>query len=230
MPQELAWQLGWIARYGVSARRAYVSRDIPSFMYDEEEIALYRVARSLPSLAQIAEIGSWIGRSSIILAKALRRRGGHVYCIDPFLGQNVAMSDGRAKKIYGDVLDAVATSQDGAFRRNITAHHANEFVTQLRGYSHDIASSWSRQLDLVFIDANHAYEAVRRDFDDWTPFLKIGGWVVMHDVWLDPPDDPELFYAGPAQVVRESVLSHAQWANANSTRSLFQAQRVTADT
>lgn len=226
LPQGLAWQLGWIARYGVGARRAYVTRTIPSFMYDEEEIALHRVARSLPLLAQVAEIGSWIGRSSIIIANGLRDRGGHLYCIDPYLGQDVAIGDGRAKAIYGGVLDTVGMTQDEAFRQNVTTHGAAELVTQVRGYSHDIARAWSRQLDLLFIDADHAYEAVRRDLTDWAPFVKSGGWLVMHDVWFEQPDDPDLFYAGPAQAVRESVLNDSRWGNVRSTRSLFQAQRL----
>lgn len=229
LPQGLAWRLGWIARYGLGARRAYVTRAIPSFMYDEEEIALHRVARSLPPGAQVAEIGAWIGRSSINLANALRGSGGHLYCIDPFLGRDVAMNDGRATAIYGDVLDAVGTTQDEAFRSNVSAHGATELVTQVQGYSHEVARDWSRQLDLLFIDADHSYESVRRDLDDWTPFVKPGGWLVMHDVWFEQLDDPDLFYEGPARAVRESILNHPEWGSFHSTRSLFQSRRLAAN-
>lgn len=36
-------------------------------------------------------------------------------------------------------------------------------------------------LDFVFIDADHRYEAVRQDIDDWAPKLKPHGWLIGHD-------------------------------------------------
>lgn len=35
--------------------------------------------------------------------------------------------------------------------------------------------------DFVFIDADHSYEAVRRDIQDWLPKVKVGGWLCGHD-------------------------------------------------
>jgi predicted O-methyltransferase YrrM len=42
-------------------------------------------------------------------------------------------------------------------------------------------------LDFVFIDANHTYEAVKRDIDAWLPKMKPGGIISGHDytVWGD---------------------------------------------
>lgn len=36
-------------------------------------------------------------------------------------------------------------------------------------------------LDFVFIDADHSYEAVRRDIDAWRSKVKPGGWFGGHD-------------------------------------------------
>jgi len=36
-------------------------------------------------------------------------------------------------------------------------------------------------LDFVFIDADHSYEAVRRDIDAWRSKVKPGGWLGGHD-------------------------------------------------
>jgi predicted O-methyltransferase YrrM len=36
-------------------------------------------------------------------------------------------------------------------------------------------------LDFVFIDADHSYEAVRRDIDAWRSKVRTGGWLGGHD-------------------------------------------------
>jgi hypothetical protein len=40
--------------------------------------------------------------------------------------------------------------------------------------------------DLIFIDANHEYEFVKKDFENFSPFLEKGGVIAFHDV--DCPD------------------------------------------
>jgi cephalosporin hydroxylase len=36
--------------------------------------------------------------------------------------------------------------------------------------------------DVLFIDADHTYEGVKRDFELWSPLVKNGGCIVMHDI------------------------------------------------
>jgi predicted O-methyltransferase YrrM len=38
------------------------------------------------------------------------------------------------------------------------------------------------RLDLLFIDADHAYEGVRQDFEMYSPLMKPGGIVAFHDI------------------------------------------------
>lgn len=44
--------------------------------------------------------------------------------------------------------------------------------------------------DLIFIDANHTYEYVKKDFYNYKPFLRKGGVIVFHDI--DCPDWPRI--------------------------------------
>jgi len=37
-------------------------------------------------------------------------------------------------------------------------------------------------LDFYFIDASHTYKNVVRDINAWTPKLKLGGWMIGHDI------------------------------------------------
>jgi predicted O-methyltransferase YrrM len=39
-----------------------------------------------------------------------------------------------------------------------------------------------RGIDLLFLDGDHSYEGVKRDFDDYSQLVRPGGLVVLHDV------------------------------------------------
>lgn len=43
-----------------------------------------------------------------------------------------------------------------------------------------------QSLDLVFIDANHAYETVRQDIEAWLPIVRNGGIISGHDYGVYP--------------------------------------------
>jgi hypothetical protein len=67
--------------------------------------------------------------------------------------------------------------------------------------SYEFAMEHEGEFDLVFIDADHSYEAVKRDWRDWTPKLKIGGLIALHDSRPVPGRCPES--CGPVRLVRE---------------------------
>jgi predicted O-methyltransferase YrrM len=45
------------------------------------------------------------------------------------------------------------------------------------------------QLDLLFIDGDHSYAGVSRDFADYSPLVKDGGVIAMHDVVPGPEEN-----------------------------------------
>jgi predicted O-methyltransferase YrrM len=44
-----------------------------------------------------------------------------------------------------------------------------------------------RQLDYLFIDGDHHYEGVKRDFEMYAPLVRTGGLIAFHDVAVHPP-------------------------------------------
>jgi cephalosporin hydroxylase len=44
-----------------------------------------------------------------------------------------------------------------------------------------------RPVDFLFIDGDHSYEGVKRDFELWSPLVRSGGIIVLHDVKPDHP-------------------------------------------
>ena len=45
-----------------------------------------------------------------------------------------------------------------------------------------------RKLDLLFIDGDHRYEGVRKDFEMYSPLVRAGGIVAFHDITLNTDD------------------------------------------
>jgi predicted O-methyltransferase YrrM len=43
-----------------------------------------------------------------------------------------------------------------------------------------------RAVDLLFIDGDHSYEGVRRDFDLYSPLVRKGGMIALHDIVPGP--------------------------------------------
>jgi predicted O-methyltransferase YrrM len=45
-----------------------------------------------------------------------------------------------------------------------------------------------RPVDFLFIDGDHSYEGVKRDFELWSPLVRPGGLIAFHDMRPDHPD------------------------------------------
>ena len=44
------------------------------------------------------------------------------------------------------------------------------------------------KLDFIFIDGDHSYEGVKKDFEMYSPLVKKNGLVVFHDIAVHPPE------------------------------------------
>ncbi len=51
----------------------------------------------------------------------------------------------------------------------------------MKAFSHDVAPAFKESIDFIFIDADHRYEAVRKDWHDWFPKVRAGGVIALHD-------------------------------------------------
>ena len=110
---------------------------------------------------EVAEIGSWAGRSAIIMANA----GARVLCIDHWKGnKNDKGTDG--------VHPGKAFT---TFLSNTRAHRASKSIDFIAGDSLSVAKQLAchgRMFDIVYIDAEHDYESVKADIEAWRPLAK----------------------------------------------------------
>jgi Methyltransferase domain len=112
----------------------------------------------------IVEVGSWRGGSTIALARSATVP---VYAIEPH-------------EHFNGVMGGVFGPQDRvAFFQNLLAAGVVEKVRLVNLSSEIITPGWTMPVGLLWIDGDHRYEAVRRDFECWQPHLI--GPVVFHD-------------------------------------------------
>ena len=136
---------------------------------------LYRFAVELGALGPILEIGSWHGKSTVVLAAAARSVGGRVFAVDPHEGINYWQDE-------VSPMDELGPSF-AAFQENLRGAGLSDAVRPLVMTSRMAFGELKdgERFSLVFIDGNHGYAHVREDFDLWSPRLMRGGVLAFHD-------------------------------------------------
>jgi predicted O-methyltransferase YrrM len=151
----------------------------------------------------IIEIGSWQGRSTAALALgSIAGRGQTVYSIDPFIGPQ----EGARKTSLENIPDTTKCSPQ-ILRSNLVNVGVNGQVEIIPKYSHEALEDVPGQCSLLFVDGAHDYESVCKDLDLYLPRLKLGGFVVLHDVIFTDPgvvkavDDKILAFPNALRVI-----------------------------
>lgn len=157
------------------------------FMPVVEGLALYAAATDAAALGlPLLEVGTYCGRSTILLADAARAAGVSALTVDHHRGSEEQQPGWE----YHDptVVDPEVGRMDTlpTFRRTLHAAGLEEHVVALVGRSPQVAAVWGGRLGLVFIDGGHTDEHANGDYEGWAPHVAEGGLLVIHDVFPDP--------------------------------------------
>ena len=143
----------------------------------------------------IVEVGSYRGRSTIALALGARKGFGvPVYAFDPheaFTG------------IFGGEF---GPEDRAAFYRNMLRSGCYREVRLINQDSATVTPGWSKQVALLWIDGDHSFEGVSRDFKAWLPHLRPDANVVFDDS-LDPGMGPTRLIA---EILADGVFKLAR--------------------
>lgn len=208
---------------------------------------LYTLAWTTADLAgDIVEVGSWCGRSAVVLAAAAKAAGNaKVHCVDLFPEKNDwkqnadgsysfdMFIDGKRYVGYQEqtVWKETFESQTGkiyetyngvydCFRETLEKRSMSDVVHPHRG---DLASLLEKlgpkfQCRFAFLDGDHGYEAVCKDIQNIDRHLVPGGWVCF--------DDAFTCYEGVSRAITELVVSNPLYECCQQmTRKLFVARK-----
>jgi predicted O-methyltransferase YrrM len=158
---------------------------VQGWVSDESGLLLYFLVRERVPIPTVVELGSWKGRSTIWLASALRDRGeGKVFAVDTWRG---TQNEWEHRQLLGGYAEHQLFEE---FAQSLRRAGLEQWVEPIQSTSADATRSWppDRRIGLLFVDADHGYEAVSEDFRCWSPFVVCGGYIVLDDVpgWPGP--------------------------------------------
>lgn len=221
---------------------------IPGWSPADQLLILYTlVYASADTGGDVLELGSWCGRSAIVLGMAARRTGNtKVYSVDLFPEKKdwfmntdgtysfAVEIDGRKIEAYHEQTvwqepyqkDIVPVYEKynsiwEAFQISVNSNGLDDVIIPIKGdlFVFSLKAPKDLKLRLVFIDGDHGYEAVKKDIELLERYLVPGGWVCFDDAFTS--------YAGVNQAIEELIIQTGKYKNCQQlTRKLFVAQRV----
>lgn len=119
---------------------------------------------------KIVELGAWKGKSSAFLVVEAYNKSPkiEVHIVDTWGGNPFDGSEDQSTDAYSKF-----TSNMSLLARPYQAHRMT--TNEAAGLFKD------ESLDAVFIDADHSYEAVKMDIENWMPKVRKGGMLAGHD-------------------------------------------------
>ncbi len=136
------------------------------------------------------EIGTYCGKSTVMLGAAAAATGSVLYTVDHHHGSE----EHQAGWEFHDtsMVDPVSGRFDTlpTFRRTLDAADLDDTIVAVVGKSPVVARGWrTPPLNLLFIDGGHSENAAQQDFDGWARWVAPpGGTLIIHDVFPDPRD------------------------------------------
>ena len=148
---------------------------VEGWLTDAQARVLWDAAREVRAPGQIVEIGSFRGRSTIVLASAAQE-GVDLVAIDPHGG-----SDRGPQEIDPDARRG--DEDNAAFEANLRRAGVRERVRHVRRFSDEALAEVDGDVQLLYIDGAHRYRPARQDIELWGSRVAAAGTMLMHDAF-----------------------------------------------
>ena len=176
---------------------------VKGYLAEDEGQCLFRLALEAAASGPCLEIGSFCGKSTVYLGAACKIKGVTLFTIDHHRGSE----EQQPGQLYFDpeIYDEKKEEIDSfpILRATLKEAGLEDTVVPMVTWSRVAARNWSTPLSLVFIDGGHSYETALSDYNCWNPHLVPGGYLIFHDIYLDPSKGGQ----APYEVYKKAVKS-----------------------
>jgi predicted O-methyltransferase YrrM len=150
-----------------------VVADVEGWMTPGQARRLWTCARTVRPGGRIVEIGSFRGRSMIVLASAATE-GVELVAIDPHAG-----NDRGPHEFEG--FEDEASQDHQVFNANLEAAGVRDRVRHVRKFSNEALGDVEGEIDLLYIDGAHRFRPALDDIRRWGDRVRPGGDLLIHD-------------------------------------------------
>jgi predicted O-methyltransferase YrrM len=185
--------------------------DVDGWMSDDQARRLWDRAREVRAGQRIVEIGSFQGRSMVVLATAAPD-GADLVAIDPHAG-----NDRGPQEITGHAAEAEVDHQ--RFHQNLRAAGVDDRVRHLRRFSDQALGDVAGPVQLLYIDGAHRWKPAAADIRAWGARVPEGGVMLIHDAFSS---------VGVTAALVTELFTSAAWRYEGRARSMVQYRRVAA--
>lgn len=152
-----------------------MSLAIPGMVTPDSGKFLYALCYMQDLRGDVVEIGSWQGRSTTFLARAVKEsNNGKFYAVDHFRGNP-------GKEQFYEVNGSINRLKDN-FIKNISSFGLSDVVNLLDMNNTEAAARIKdNTIRFLFIDGDHSKEGVQKDIELFFPMLTKGSIIVFDD-------------------------------------------------
>ena len=194
--------------------------NIEGWLTKKEGELLFDLAREVSSDGKIVEIGSWMGKSTIWLGKgSLRGHKAMVCSVDTHTGNKELYDLYKGRENDFDFFKDGKIWTYDIFLSNIKKAKIKSVVRPLVMTSEEATNVMKESLSLVsllFIDGDHEYEAVLKDYNLWSPLIQERGIITFHDVSR----------RSVREVINEKIRDNEKWEILMRIDNLFVARKL----
>ena len=204
-----------------TSRLFALAESVIGFMPADEGRALFDAATRFLSGGVAVEIGTYCGRSTVLLGAAAARIGSVLYTVDHHHGSEEHQPGWEFHDTT--MVDPVSGRFDTlpTFRRTLDAAGLDDTIVAVVGKSTVVARGWRTPLELLFVDGGHSEAVAQAYFDGWAPRVAVGGALIIHDVFPDPSDGGR-----PPYHIYRRALDSGEFTEVSATGSLRVLERT----
>jgi len=151
------------------------SAAVEGWLTDGQGRRLFAAAARVRAGGCIVELGSYRGRSTIVIASAAPP-DVEVVAVDPHAG-----TDRGPREISG--FQAEAAEDHTVFMENLRRAGVADRVRHVRAFSDDAHPAVAGDIDLLYVDAAHRFGPAMRDISGWGDRVADGGTMLVHDAF-----------------------------------------------